>query len=510
VLEQDYGVPQVINDGVSIARAIELEDPVENAGAQLIKEVAGRTNDSAGDGTTTATVLAREMIHFGLQAVTAGGNPISIKKGIDKTTDFLVEKLKSLARPVKGSEDIKNVASISAGNDEEIGRMISDALDKVGADGVLAIESGNSLETSVEVQEGMEIDRGFISPQFITNNERMLVEFENAMVLITDQKIEQVKDLIPILEQVTRVNRPLLIIAEDVTGEALATLVVNKLRGIISVCAIKAPGFGERRKALLQDIAIVTGAEFIAKDLGMNVEATTLEQLGTARKLSIANTTCTMIADAANKDEIRARVGQIKKELAETDSVYDTEKLSERIAKLAGGVAVIKVGAATETELEDRKLRIEDAKNATFAAVEEGIVPGGGAALLHLSELVPEFKKTLTHPEEIMGADIVMKALRAPCRAIAKNAGLEGEVIVQRLLGEPFEVGYNAMYDRVENLLDAGVLDPAKVTRSGLTNASSIAGIMLTTQAVMTEQVRNRGPAPGGMSASGMPAGLTM
>ncbi|KAG7673579.1 hypothetical protein KSW81_006779 [Nannochloris sp. 'desiccata'] len=510
VLEQDYGVPQVINDGVSIARAIELEDPVENAGAQLIKEVAGRTNDSAGDGTTTATVLAREMIHFGLQAVTAGANPISIKKGIDKTTDFLVEKLQSLARPVKGSDDIRNVASISAGNDDEIGRMISDALDKVGADGVLAIESGNSLETTVEVQEGMEIDRGFISPQFITNNERMLVEFENALVLITDQKIEQVKDLIPILEQVTRVNRPLLIIAEDVAGEALATLVVNKLRGIISVCAIKAPGFGERRKALLQDIAIVTGAEFIAKDLGMNVEATTLEQLGTARKLSIANTTCTMIADAANKDEIRARVAQIKKELAETDSVYDTEKLSERIAKLAGGVAVIKVGAATETELEDRKLRIEDAKNATFAAVEEGIVPGGGAALLHLSELIPEFKKTLTHPEEIMGADIVMKALRAPCRAIAKNAGLEGEVIVQRLLGEPFEVGYNAMYDRVENLLDAGVLDPAKVTRSGLTNASSIAGIMLTTQAVMTEKVRNRGPAPGGMGANGMPSGLTM
>ena len=509
VLEQDYGVPQVINDGVSIARAIELEDPVENAGAQLIKEVAGRTNDSAGDGTTTATVLAREMIHFGLQNVTAGANPISIKKGIDKTTEFLVEKLRTLSRPVKGSQDIKNVAAISAGNDEEIGQMIADALDKVGSDGVLAIESGNSLETTVEVQEGMEIDRGFISPQFITNNERMLVEFENALVLITDQKIEQVKDLIPILEQVTRVNRPLLIIAEDVTGEALATLVVNKLRGIISVCAIKAPGFGERRKALLQDIAIVTGAEFIAKDLGMNVEATTLEQLGTARKLSIANTTCTMIADAANKDEIRARVAQIKKELAETDSVYDTEKLSERIAKLAGGVAVIKVGAATETELEDRKLRIEDAKNATFAAVEEGIVPGGGAALLHLSELVPEFKKTLTHPEEAMGADIVMKALRAPCRAIAHNAGLEGEVIVQRLLGEPFEVGYNAMYDRVENLIDAGVLDPAKVTRSGLTNAASIAGIMLTTQAVMTEKVRTRGPAPGGMT-NGMPSGLTM
>ena len=509
-MEQDYGVPQVINDGVSIARAIELEDPVENAGAQLIKEVAGRTNDAAGDGTTTATVLAREMIHYGLQAVTAGANPIMIKRGIDKTTAFLVDKLQEYARPVKGSEDIKNVASISAGNDEEIGQMIADALDKVGADGVLSIESGNSLETTVEVQEGMEIDRGYISPQFITNNERMLVEFENALVLITDMKIEAIKDIIPILEQVTRVNRPLLIIAEDVAGEALATLVVNKLRGIISVCAIRAPGFGERRKSLLQDIAIVTGAEFVAKDLGMKIEGTTLEQLGTARKLTIYNSSCTLIADAANKDEIRARVAQIKKELAETDSVYDTEKLSERIAKLAGGVAVIKVGAATETELEDRKLRIEDAKNATFAAVEEGIVPGGGAALLHLSELVPAFKTTLTDPEEIMGADIVMKALLAPCRAIAKNAGLEGEVIVQKLMGKDFEIGYNAMYDRIENLIEAGVLDPAKVTRSGLINSSSIAGIMLTTQAVMTEKVRGNRTAPGGMGASGMPSGLTM
>lgn len=451
------------------------------------------------------------MIHFGLQSVTAGANPISIKRGIDKTIDFLVNKLKDLSRPVKGSNDIKNVATISAGNDEEIGQMIADALDKVGADGVLAIESGNSLETTVEVQEGMEIDRGYISPQFVTNNERMLVEYENALVLVTDMKIESVKDIIPVLEQVTRVNRPLLIVAEDVTGEALATLVVNKLRGIISVCAIKAPGFGERRKALLQDIAIVTGAEFVARDLGMKVEGTTLEQLGVARKISVANTTCTLIADAANKDEIRARIAQIKKELAETDSVYDTEKLSERIAKLAGGVAVIKVGAATETELEDRKLRIEDAKNATFAAVEEGIVPGGGAALLHLSELVPEFKTTLTDPEEAMGADIVQKALRAPCRLIAENAGVEGEVIVQRLMGQDFEVGYNAMYDRVENLIDAGVLDPAKVTRSGLINAASIAGIMLTTQAVMTEKKsKTKGGAPGGMSSGGMPAGLTM
>ena len=511
VLEQDYGVPQVINDGVSIARAIELEDPVENAGAQLIKEVAGRTNDAAGDGTTTATVLAREMIHFGLQAVTSGANPISIKKGIDKTTNFLMEKLLENSRPVKGSGDIRSVAAISAGNDEEIGQMIADALDKVGADGVLAIESGQGLETVVDVQEGMEIDRGYISPQFVTNNERLLTEFDNCLVLITDQKIEQVKDLVPILEQVTRANKPLLIIAEDVAGEALATLVVNKLRGIVSVCAIKAPGFGERRKSLLQDIAIVTGAEFIAKDLGMKVEEATLDMLGTARKATIANTTCTLIADAANKDEISARIRQIKKELAETDSVYDTEKLSERIAKLAGGVAVIKVGAATETELEDRKLRIEDAKNATFAAVEEGIVPGGGTALLHLSEFVPEFKDTLTDPEEKLGADIVMKSLKAPCRMIAENSGVEGEVIVQKVLGQPFEVGYNAMYDRVENLIESGVLDPTKVTRSGLSNAASIAGIMLTTQAVMTEKPENKKQGmPGGMGAGGMPAGMTM
>jgi chaperonin GroL len=509
VLEQDYGVPQVINDGVSIARAIELEDPVENAGAQLIKEVAGRTNDAAGDGTTTATVLAREMIHFGLQAVTSGANPISIKKGIDKTTNFLMEKLLENSRPVKGSEDIRSVAAISAGNDDEIGAMIADALDKVGADGVLAIESSQGLETVVDVQEGMEIDRGYISPQFVTNNERLLTEFDNCLVLITDQKIEQVKDLVPVLEQVTRANKPLLIIAEDVTGEALATLVVNKLRGIVSVCAIKAPGFGERRKSLLQDIAIVTGAEFVAKDLGMKVEETTLDMLGTARKATIANTTCTLIADAANKDEISARIKQIKKELAETDSVYDTEKLSERIAKLAGGVAVIKVGAATETELEDRKLRIEDAKNATFAAVEEGIVPGGGAALLHLSEFVPAFKDTLTDPEEKLGADIVMKSLKAPCRMIAENSGVEGEVIVQKVLGQPFEVGYNAMIDKIENLIEAGVLDPTKVTRSGLSNAASIAGIMLTTQAVMTEKPGNKSQMPG-MGAGGMPQGLTM
>jgi len=513
VLEQKFGVPQVINDGVSIARAIDLKDPVENAGAQLVKEVSGRTNDSAGDGTTTAAVLAREMIHYGLQNVTAGANPITVKKGIDKTCDFLVSKLKENARAVSGRNDIKNVASISAGNDESIGEMIADALDKVGSNGVLSIETSNSIDTFVEVQEGMEIDRGYISPQFITNQERMLVEFENPRVLVTDHKIENVRDIIPILEQVTRANQPLLIIAEDVTGEALATLLVNKMRGILNVSAIKAPGFGERRKALLQDIAIVTGAEFIAKDLGMKIDAVALEQLGSARRITSTNNTTTLIADAASKEEIDIRIAQLKKELAETDSVYDTEKLSERIAKLSGGVAVIKVGAATEAELEDRKLRVEDAKNATFAAVEEGIVPGGGAALLHLSELVPSFKETLTDGEEKLGADIVMKALRAPTRVISQNAGVEGEVIVQKLLGQPFEIGYNALYDRVENLIESGVIDPAKVTRSGLQNACGIAGIMLTTQAVMFEKPKpaDAGAAPmGGMGGGGMPSGMTI
>ncbi|KAL3152062.1 Chaperonin 60 subunit alpha 1, chloroplastic [Trebouxia sp. C0010 RCD-2024] len=515
VLEQAYGVPQVINDGVSIARAIELEDAVENAGAQLIKEVAGRTNDAAGDGTTTASVLAREMIHFGLQAVSAGANPIAVKKGIDKTCAFLVEKLREKAKQISGPKDIKSVATISAGNDELVGTMIAEALDKVGADGVLSIETSNSLETTVEVQEGMEIDRGYISPQFITNQERMTVEMENCRVLVSDQKIEQMKDILPVLEQITRQNQPLLIVTEDITGEALATLVVNKLRGILNVVAIKAPGFGERRKALLQDIAIVTGAEYISKDLGMKIADTQMEQLGIARKVKVISNSTTLIADAANKEDISMRVKQIKKELSETDSVYDTEKLSERIAKLAGGVAVIKVGAATETELEDRKLRIEDAKNATFAAVEEGIVPGGGAVFLHLSELVSGFKDSLPLGEEQLGAEIVFKSLSAPARLIANNAGVEGDVIVEKLLGQAWEQGYNAMDDRIENLMEAGIIDPAKVTRSALMNACGIAGIMLTTQAVMVEKKDPKSAASaqaamGGMGAGGMPAGMTM
>ncbi|KAH7446532.1 hypothetical protein KP509_01G061000 [Ceratopteris richardii] len=463
---------------------------MENAGAALIREVASKTNDSAGDGTTTASVLARELIRLGLLNVTSGANPIAVKKGIDKTVAALVEELKKKARPVKGSEDIKAVASISAGNDDYVGTLIADAIDKVGSDGVLSIESSSSFETTVTVEEGMEIeDRGYISPQFVTNQEKATVEYDNARILITDQKISTIKEILPVLEKASQLKAPLLIIAEDVSGEALATLVVNKLRGILNAAAIKAPGFGERRKALLQDIAIVTGAEFIAADLGLKVENTTPEQLGRARKVTVTSNSCTLIAENDTKDEIKARITQIKKELAESDSVYDQEKLSERIAKLAGGVAVIKVGAATETELEDRKLRVEDAKNATFAAIEEGIVPGGGATMVHLSAIVPAIKDTIKDPEEKLGAEIVQKALLEPAALIASNAGTEGAVVVEKILSSEWEIGYNAMTDTYENLLEAGVIDPAKVTRCALQNAASIAGMVLTTQAVVVEKV---------------------
>lgn len=417
---------------------------------------------------------------------------------MDKACAFCVEQLASQAKAINGTEDIKAVATISAGNDEVIGAMIADAISKVGPDGVLSIESGTGLETTVDVEEGMEIDRGYISPQFVTNVERLQVDMENCRVLVTDHKIEKISELIPLLEKITKVNVPLLIIAEDVTAEALATLVVNKLRQIVSVVAIKAPGFGERRKALLQDIAIVTGAEFVAKDLGMTVELTEIEQLGLIRKLTVRKDTTTLIADAGSADEVRARVASLKKELAEATTTYDSEKLAERIAKLSGGVAVIKVGAATEAELEDRKLRIEDAKNATFAAVEEGVVPGGGAALVHLSVMLNAFKAGLKD-EELLGAEIVQKAITAPARLIASNAGVEGEVVVRRVMAADWAHGYNAMTDTFEDLLAAGVLDPKKVTRSGLQNAVSVAGMVLTTQAVISEKPKKKvGASPGG------------
>ncbi|KAK9676589.1 hypothetical protein RND81_11G087500 [Saponaria officinalis] len=503
VVLDEFGSPKVVNDGVTIARAIELADAMENAGAALIREVASKTNDSAGDGTTTASVLAREIIRQGLLSVTSGANPVSLKRGIDKTIQGLIEELEKRARPVKGSDDIKAIATISSGNDELIGKMIADAIDKVGPDGVLSIESSSSFETTVEVEEGTEIDRGYISPQFVTNPEKSIVEFENARILVTDQKISAIKDIIPLLEKTTQLRAPLLIIAEDVTGEALATLVVNKLRGILNVAAIKAPGFGERRKAMLQDLAILTGAEYQASDLGLLVENTSIDQLGMARKVTITKDSTTLIADAASKDELQARIAQLKKELFETESVYDSEKLAERIAKLSGGVAVIKVGAATETELEDRKLRIEDAKNATFAAIEEGIVPGGGAALVHLSTCVPAIKEKLEDPDERLGADIVQKALVSPASLIAHNAGVEGEVVVEKVKAREWEFGYNAMTDKYEDLIASGVIDPAKVTRCALQNAASVAGMVLTTQAIVVEKAKPKGagaPAQQGMT----------
>nr|AAC68501.1 chaperonin 60 alpha subunit [Canavalia lineata] len=501
VVLDEFGSPKVVNDGVTIARAIELPDAMENAGAALIREVASKTNDSAGDGTTTASVLAREIIKLGLLSVTSGANPVSLKRGIDKTVQGLVEELEKRARPVKGGDDIKAVASISAGNDELIGKMIAEAIDKVGPDGVLSIESSSSFETTVEVEEGIEIDRGYIS-SFVTNLEKSIVEFENARVLVTDQKISAIKDIIPLLEKTTQLRAPLIIIAEDVTGEALATLVVNKLRGILNVAAIKAPSFGERRKAVLQDIAILTGAEFQASDLGLLVENTSIEQLGLARKVTISKDSTTIIADAASKDELQARVAQLKKELAETDAVYDSVKLAERITKLSGGVAVIKVGAATETELEDRKLRIEDAKNATFA-IEVGIVLVD-TALLHLSTHVPAIKDKLEDADERLGADIVQKALIAPASLIAQNAGIEGEVVVEKVKNGEWEVGYNAMTDRYENLVEAGVIDPAKVTRCALQNAASVAGMVLTTQAIVVEKPKPKAP------TAAAPQGLTI
>jgi len=511
VLAESGSNPQVVNDGVTIARAIELDDPVENAGAQLINEVAGKTNDTAGDGTTTACILARELIRHGLRAVASGSNPVAIRRGIERTANELCKTLEDQAVQIDSDNDIRAVATISAGNNSEVGDMIADAISKVGPDGVLSVETSSGFETFVEVEEGMAIDRGYISPQFVTNNERLEVEYENALVLITDEKLETAKDVIPILEKVSEQNRPLLLIAEDVTGEALSTLVVNKLRGIVNVCAVKAPGFGERRKSLLQDIAIVTGGTFLAKDLNLSPSTSELDQLGTARKVSVGNSNTTLIADSGSKEDIDARVSQLKKELAESDSTYDTQKLSERIAKLTGGVAVVKAGAVTESELEDKKLRIEDAKNATFAAIDEGIVPGGGAAFAHLAATVDSVRQSIADPEERIGADIVQRALLSPAQLIANNAGVEGDVVVEQVKELPWREGYNAMTDVYEDLVTGGVLDPKKVTRSCVENSASVAGSMLTTQAVITEQKQeqqqqgqgNSQPKPGQPAPSG-------
>jgi len=498
VLEKKYGAPQIINDGVTIAKEIELEDPLENSGAQLIREVAAKTNDVAGDGTTSATVLAQAMIREGLRNVTAGANPVGVRR--EKTVAHLVEVIAERSQPVTGA-GIAQVAAISAGNDAEGSEMIDSAMDKVGREGVITVEESKSLNTELEVVEGMEIDRGYISPYFVTDSERQIVEFENPKLLITDKKVNLIQDLVPVLERVARTGSPLLIIAEDVEGEALATLVVNKLRGVLNVAAIKAPSFGDRRKAMLQDIAVLTGARVVSEDMGLSLDSVTLDMLGTARKVTISKDTTTIVAGGEHKADVDKRVAQIRKELELSDSEYDREKLQERIAKLAGGVAVIKVGAATETELKDRKLRIEDALNATRAAVEEGIVPGGGATLVHLISKVNQLKSSLSD-EEAIRADIVAKALAAPLAQIATNAGLEGSVIVERVMSSDFNIGFDALQGEYVDMIASGIIDPAKVVRSALQNAASVAGMVLTTEALVVEKPEpKKAPAPdmGGM-----------
>ncbi|WP_218082022.1 chaperonin GroEL [Anthocerotibacter panamensis] len=504
VLEKKFGAPQIVNDGVTIAKEIELENKLENAGAQLVREVASKTNDVAGDGTTTATVLAQAMVKEGLKNVAAGSNPMLLKRGIERAVTFLVDELRKAALPVQTSRTISEVAAVSAGNDEEIGTMIAQAMDKVGREGVITVEESKSLTTELEITEGMQFDRGYVSPYLVTDQERMEAVLEEPYILITDKKISIITDLVPVLEKVARAGRPLMIIAEDLEKEALATLVVNKLRGVLNVCAAKAPGFGDRRKAMLEDLAILTGGQVISEDIGFKLENTTLEQLGKARKLTVTKDNTTIVAEG-NDEAVKARCLQIRQQLEETESEYDKEKLQERLAKLSGGVAVIKVGAATETELKDRKLRIEDAVNATKAAIEEGIVPGGGAALVHLAGGLEGFAANLTG-EAALAARIVQRALEAPARQIAINSGLEGSVIIEKIKSHTdINYGYNALTNEYEDLVAAGVIDPVKVTRSALQNAASIAAMVLTTEALVVDKPEEDKAKASAGAGGGMP-----
>ncbi|AVQ73999.1 MULTISPECIES: chaperonin GroEL [Microcystis] len=495
VLEKKFGAPQIVNDGITIAKEIELEDHIENTGVALIRQAASKTNDVAGDGTTTATVLAHAIVKEGLRNVAAGANPISLKKGIDKAADFLVSQIAKHAKPVEDSKAIAQVGAISAGNDDEVGQMIASAMDKVGKEGVISLEEGKSMTTELEITEGMRFDKGYISPYFVTDTERMECVFEDPAILITDKKIGLVQDLVPILEQVARQGKPLVIIAEDIEKEALATLVVNRLRGVLNVTAVKAPGFGDRRKAMLEDIAVLTGGQVISEDAGLKLETTKIDSLGTARRITMNKDTTTIVAEG-NDVAVKTRCEQIRRQIEETDSSYDKEKLQERLAKLAGGVAVIKVGAATETEMKDRKLRLEDAINATKAAVEEGIVPGGGTTLAHLAPQLETWAKETLHHEELTGALIVSRAIAAPLKRIAENAGQNGAVIAERVKEKPFNVGYNAATGEFSDMFEAGIVDPAKVTRSALQNAASIAGMVLTTECIVVDKPEKEKSAP--------------
>ena len=503
VIDKKFGCPTVTNDGVTVAKEIELADACENMGAQMVREVASKTSDDAGDGTTTATLLAEAIYREGLKFVTAGANPIGIQRGIQKAVDACVVQLARITRKVKDKEEIKQVATVSANWDTTIGEIIAEAMEKVGKDGTITVEEAKSIETTLEVVEGMQFDKGYLSPYFITNTEAMETKLEDAYVLNYERKISSLKELFPILEKVAQSGKALLIIAEDVEGEALATLVVNKLRGTFKVCAVKAPGFGDRRKAMMEDLAILTGGKFISEDLGIKLESIGLEDLGRAKSIVVNQESTTLVAGCGKPGEIQGRVNQIRRQIEETTSDYDKEKLQERLAKLAGGVAVINVGAATETEMKEKKARVEDALHATRAAVEEGIVPGGGVALLRCITAIDGVKPE--NDDERIGVDIVKRAVEYPTRALADNAGVEGSVVVQEVKRRKGNEGYNVSTGDYEDLVKAGVVDPKKVTRTALQNAASIAGLLLTTECLVTEipEKEKKAPAPGGHGGMG-------
>ncbi|HNY95798.1 MAG TPA: chaperonin GroEL [Smithellaceae bacterium] len=501
IIDKSFGSPTVTKDGVTVAKEIELEDKFENMGAQMVKEVASKTSDVAGDGTTTATILAQAIYREGVKAVAAGSNPMDVKRGIDKAVETVVKELGKMSKPTKDQKEIAQVGTISANNDETIGNIIAGAMDKVGKEGVITVEEAKGLETELEIVEGMQFDRGYLSPYFVTNPDKMIVALEDALILIYEKKISGMKDLLPILEQIAKMGRPLLIIAEDIEGEALATLVVNKIRGTLHVAAVKAPGFGDRRKAMLEDIAILTGGKMISEDMGYKLENVKIEDLGRAKKITIDKDNTTIIDGAGKRAELEGRVKQIRAQIEETTSDYDREKLQERLAKLVGGVAVIKVGAATETEMKEKKARVEDALHATRAAVEEGIVPGGGVAYLRT---LPALVKLALDGDEQIGVNIVKKAIEEPIKMIACNAGLEGSIVVEKVKEKKGSYGFNARTDEYEDMIAAGVIDPTKVTRFALQNAASVAALLLTTQCMIADKPEEKG-AGGGIP--GMPPG---
>ncbi|MDH3493044.1 MAG: chaperonin GroEL [Acidobacteriota bacterium] len=504
VIDKKFGSPTITKDGVTVAKEIELPDSLENMGAQMVREVASKTSDVAGDGTTTATVLAQTIFKEGVRTVAAGANPMALKRGIEKAVGKLVEEIQRLAKPVSG-DSIAQVGTVSANGDKTIGTIIAQAMEKVGKDGVITVEESRTMDTTLEVVEGMQFDRGYLSPYFVTDPERMEAVLEDPYILINEKKISNMKDLLPILENVAKLGKPLLIIAEDIDGEALATLVVNKLRGTLNVAAVKAPGFGDRRKAMLEDIAVLTGGTVISEDLGIKLEAVTIEDLGTAKKVTIDKDDTTIVEGAGSGDAIGGRVKTIRSQIEETTSDYDREKLQERLAKLVGGVAVIKVGAATETEMKEKKARVEDAMHATRAAVEEGIVPGGGVALVRAGKILTNFDTESEDTDELIGVQIVKRALEEPLRQIANNAGKEGAVIVENIRAKDDNTyGFNAATEKFEDLVAAGVIDPAKVTRTALQNAASIAGLMLTTEAMIAEAPNENEDMGGGMPGGGM------